>query len=383
MQSKRGAAERHAAAADAGATKPPPSNHAAGGIDASQAVPGPTAQAVAVVGLFALAILYTLYVARVLLLPIILALLISFILRPIVRLLVRLHIPEALGALIVVGALTGGAGWAVYGLSGPASAWLQTAPQVFRHIEQRVRVLKETMQDVRQATDQVQKLAAVGDPPPVVAVQQADFATMLVTGTWNAAASVGMVLILTFALLASGELFWRKFINVLPTFRDKQRMIAMSRAIEDSISTYLLTVSLINAALGTAVAIAMALLGMPNPLLWGAVAAVLNYIPYLGAATGITIVAMVSLMSYPNFGQALLPPAVYLALATVEGQLITPFIHSLRFTLNPVAVLLALFFWGWIWGIPGALLAVPLLVTLRIVCDFTSSLRVFSEFLGG
>jgi len=113
------------------------------------------------------------------------------------------------------------------------------------------------------------------------------------------------------------------------------------------------------------------------------VAAVLNYIPYLGAATGITIVAMVSLMSYPNFGQALLPPAVYLALATVEGQLITPFIHSLRFTLNPVAVLLALFFWGWIWGIPGALLAVPLLVTLRIVCDFNSSLRVFGEFLGG
>src|SRR5262245_33389786 len=338
MHSKTGAAQRHAAASDTGATKPT-ANHAANPIDPLQSVLGPTAQAVAVVGLFVLSFFYTLYFTRIVLLPIVLALLISFILRPIVRALQRLHIPESLGAFIVVGALTVGAGWAVYSLSGPASAWLQTAPQMFRHIEQRVHVLKQTMQDVRQATDQVQKLTTVGDPPPVVAVQQTDFATVLVTGTWNAAAAVGVVLILTYALLASGERFWRKFIDVLPTFRDKQRMIAMSRAIEDSISTYLLTVSLINAALGTAVAIAMALLGMPNPLLWGVVAAVLNYIPYLGAATGITIVAMVSLMSYPNFGQALLPPAVYLALATVEGQLITPFIHSLRFTLNPVAVL--------------------------------------------
>src|SRR5215468_2687781 len=138
MHSKRGAAHR-TAVSDSGATKPaanPPTEP----IDPLQAVPGPTAQAVAVVGLFGLATLYTLFAARVLLLPIVLALLISFILRPIVRALQRLRIPESLAALVVVGALTAGAGWAVYGLSGPASAWLQTAPQMFRHIEQRVRV---------------------------------------------------------------------------------------------------------------------------------------------------------------------------------------------------------------------------------------------------
>jgi len=352
-----------------------------GAIDAHDAIPGPTAQAVAVVGLFALAIVYTLYFARILLLPIVLTLLISFVLRPIVRTLQRWHIPEALGALIIVGALAGGLVWAVYALSGPASAWLQTAPQMFRHLEQRAHVLKETMQDVRQATDQVHKLTTVGEPAPVVSVQTADFATLLVAGTWNAVAGVGVVLILTYGLLATGDMWWRKFLTVLPTFREKQRMIAMARAIEDCISTYLLTVSLINAGLGVAVGVSMALLGMPNPMLWGVMAAVLNFVPYLGAATGIAIVGMVSLMSFPDLGPALLPPATYLALATVEGQVLTPLIHSVRFTLNPVAVLLALFFWGWLWGVPGALLAVPLLVTLRIVCEYNSSLRVFGEFL--
>ena len=181
-------------------------------------LPGPTAQAVAVVGLFALAIIYTLYFARILLLPIVLALLLGFILRPIVRALQRWHIPEALGAFIIVGALAGGLTWAVYALSGPAAAWLQTAPQMFRHLEQRARVLKETMQDVRQATDQVQKLTKVGESPPVVAVQTADFATLLVTGTWNAVAAIGVVLILTYALLATGDMWWRKFLTVCRPF---------------------------------------------------------------------------------------------------------------------------------------------------------------------
>lgn len=342
----------------------------------------PSAEQIALVGLFGLAVLYTLFVARVLLLPVVLAILTRFILWPIVRGLKRLRIPEGLGALIVLAGLGAGFAWGAYALSGPAAIWLQAAPQALRRIEARVRVVKETVQDVRQATDRVEKLATVGDEPPVVAVQGPGLATILLTGTWNVAATAGMVLILTYALLASGDLFLRKLITALPTFREKKRVVAMSREMQDSISAYLLTVSLINAGLGVAVALAMYGLGMPNPMLWGVLAATLNYIPYLGAATGIAIVAAVSLITFDTLGRAAAAPGAYLLLAAVEGYLVTPLIHSRRFTLNPVVVLLGLFFWGSIWGIPGALLAVPLLVTLRILCDYVPSLHVVGEFLG-
>lgn len=336
---------------------------------------------IAVVGLFVLAVLYTLYFARVVLLPVVLAILLTFLLRPVVRRLQRLHIPEWLGALLVVSAITGTAAWAGYQLSGPATAWLQTAPQAFNRIEQRIHVLKERMLDVQQATDQVEKLTTVGEEPPVVAVQNEGFATTLVTSTWNLAAAVGMVLILTYALLASGGVFFRKLLSVVPRF-EGERVADLVRAIEDCISMYLLTASLINLGLGIAIGLTMAALGMPNPTLWGALAAVLNFIPYLGPAMGITVVGAVSLMSFPDLDRAVLAPVAYLVIATIEGQMITPLVHSHRFTLNPVVVLLGLVFWGWIWGIPGVLLAIPVTVILRIMCDYVPSLQVAGKFLG-
>jgi predicted PurR-regulated permease PerM len=336
---------------------------------------------VAVVGLFVLAVLYTLYVARVVLLPIVLAVLFTFLLRPVVRRLRRLGVPEWLGALLVLSAIAISAAWAGYQLSGPATAWLQTAPQAFSRIEQRIHVLKERMLDVQQATDQVEKLTTVGEEPPVVAVQNAGLATTLVTSTWNLAAAVGMVLILTYALLASGGVFFRKLLSVVPRF-EGERVADMVSDIEDCISMYLLTVSLINLGLGIAIGLTMAALGMPNPTLWGALAAVLNFIPYLGPAMGIAVVGAVSLMSFPHLDHAVLAPAAYLVIATIEGQMMTPLIHSHRFTLNPVVVLLALIFWGWIWGIPGVLLAIPLLVIMRIMCEYIPSLQVAGKFLG-
>src|SRR5690606_28930507 len=127
----------------------------------------------------------------------------------------------------------------------------------------------------------------------------------------------------------------------------------------------LLAISLINAGLGAVVAAVMWAIGMPNPLLWGVMAALLNYVPYVGALVGLAVVAVVALVSFDSAGTALLVPALYFACTTIEGQFVTPMLLGKRFEMNPVMVFLSIATWGWLWGVPGALMAVPLLVSLR------------------
>lgn len=337
----------------------------------------------ATVGLFVLAVIYTLFVARTLLLPIVLAILLSFILWPVVRALRRLRVPEALGALVVLVGLTLTVGYAFYALSGPAAAWLATAPEALRRIEQRLRVVKETVADMQAATSRVEQIATVGgaDAERVVAVQGDSLSTLLLAGTGEIVTTTVVILVLAYFLLASGDLFLRKFMRVLPTRRDRDLLVAMAQELQDSISGYLFAVTLINAGLGVAVAVAMAVLGLPNALLWGAIAAAFNFVPYIGAAVGIACVAAASLVTFGTLGEAIVPPLVYLLLTTVEAYLITPAVLSRRFTLNPVVVLIGLLFWGWLWGIPGALIAMPLVMTIKIVCDYVPSLATVGEFL--
>jgi len=345
-------------------------------------LPLPRRVGVAAVGLFVLAILYTLYVARVLILPIVLAVLLSLILWPIVRGLRRFRIPEGLGALLVLGGLALVFVYGAYALSGPAATWFAAAPQAMRRMEMRLRAVKETVADMQEATSRVEQIATVGgDESRVVAVQASSLSSLLLASTWELVAGIGVVLVLTYFLLASGDLFLRKCLNALRTKRDRQLLLEMAHELQNHISGYLLTVSLINAGLGTAVAVVMALYGLPNALLWGALAFGLNFIPYIGATVGIGCVAAASLITFDTLGQAVAPPATYLALTTVEAYLVTPAVLSRRFTLNPVVVLIALLFWGWIWGIPGALIAMPILVTVKIVCDYVPSLATFGEFL--
>jgi predicted PurR-regulated permease PerM len=143
--------------------------------------------------------------------------------------------------------------------------------------------------------------------------------------------------------------------------------------IESRLSSYLLTVGLINLGLGILVALGMYLIGMPSPLLWGAMAACLNFIPYLGALVGEIIVAMVALLSFDTVGQAFLAPLIYLAVAFVEGSFLTPMILGRKFTIKPVLIILFMIFFGWVWGFVGLFMAVPLLVLLCIMCETVPS----------
>ena len=348
------------------------------------AVQGPFGiRSLALTGLFLLAAFYTLYFGRAFFLPIILAVLLNFLLSPVVRALKRLYIPNALAAALIVFGLLGGLGWGIYELSGPAYEWAQKAPQTMRRVERRLRDLKEPVQTMSKATEQVEKITQVGgSQPQAVQVTTETLGERVFSRATELVAGGVVMFILLFFLLASGDLFLRKLIRVMPSLADRRRAVEIARKIETDISTYLVTVTVINVALGLAVWGILSFLGVPNPLLWGVLATVTNYIPYLGAIVMIAVLAMVGFLSFDNTTQAMMVPLSFVGLNLLESYLVTPLVLGHRLTLNPVVIFLGLTFWGWLWGITGALLAVPIMVVLKIFCDHSEPLRPIGEFLG-
>jgi predicted PurR-regulated permease PerM len=337
----------------------------------------------ALTGLFILAAFYTLYFGRAFFLPIVLSLLLSFLLRPVVRGLKKLHIPEAVSAAVLILGLLGLLGLGVYELATPAYSWIGQAPQSLHKIEGRLRDLKKPVQTVSKATEQVERIAKVGGPDATPKVQvQESLGARVFSGATEILIDAVVMFILLFFLLASGDMFLRKLIKVLPSLADKKRAVDIASQIETEISTYLTTITLINVVLGLAVWGAMALIGIPNPLLWGVVAAVLNFVPFLGPITMISVLAMVGLLIFPDLAHALIAPGVFLGLHFLESYLLTPMILGRRLTLNPVVIFLGLTFWGWLWGIAGAILAVPIMMVLKIFCEHSEPLASIGEFLG-
>jgi predicted PurR-regulated permease PerM len=189
--------------------------------------------------------------------------------------------------------------------------------------------------------------------------------------------------ILLFFLLVAGDLFLRRLVEILPTMKDKKQAVEISHEIERNISGYLFTITMMNLCVGFATAGAMRLCGLADPVLWGCVAFLLNYVPILGPLTGVGLFFMVGLTSFDTVWHALIPAGVYLGIHLVEGEFVTPMILARRFTLNPVLVIVSLVFWNWMWGIPGTFLAVPLLAGFKIICDRVRPLMALGHFLGG
>lgn len=341
-------------------------------------------RSLALSGLFILAAFYTLYFGRAFFLPIVLALLLNFLLSPVVRFLRRLRIPNALGAGLVIFALVGGVSWGVYELSGPAYEWAEKAPQTMRRLERKLREFKKPVQTMSKATQQVEQITDVGGgrQPQRVEVQTETLGERMFSQATEIVAGGLVMIILLFFLLASGDLFLRKLIRVLPSLADKKRAVEIARQIETDISAYLVTITAINVGLGLAVWGILAFLNVPNPMLWGVLATVTNYIPYLGAIVMIAVLAMVGFLTFDNNTQALMVPLSFVGLNILESYLVTPLVLGHRLTLNPVVIFLGLTFWGWLWGITGALLAVPIMVVFKIFFDHSEPLRPIGEFLG-
>lgn len=343
----------------------------------------PDVRTMALVGLFLLAALYTLHIARAFLLPIAVALLLDFLLSPVVRWLRKFRIPSPVGAGLVMILLLGAIAGTGYYLAGPAAAWIQRAPGSMDQAKDRIAVLRRPVDQVTRAAEEVEEAADVSpDATPEVKLAGPTVSRRIFGGTMAMLGFFAVVIFLTFFLLAAGDLFLQKLIKVLPQFRDKKRAVVIAREIEEQISRHMVTVTGINIGVAVVTAGAMKLCGLPNPILWGVVAGLLNFMPYIGAVVTIGLLAMAALVTFDSVAQALLVPGAFMALNILEGNLITPAILGRRLQLNTVALFMGMTFWWFIWGIPGALMAVPIMATIKIICDRFEALTPVGEFLG-
>lgn len=338
---------------------------------------------IATIGLFVLAVFYTLYVARDLLMPIVLALMLALVLSPVIRGLGRIYVPKAAAALMVVLFVCGSVGAIGYALYAPVVGWFHGAPYNLYIIESKLGVLKKSVEDVKKATAEAERITEVTkeEDRPKVVVDDHNWLDLFLAQARYFALQISLILLLLFYLLAAGNLFTEKLIAVLRKPAHRKQALAIVDQTQRDISGYLFTVTAINVELGIAVMIAMYLLGMPDPLLWAVLAAVLNFVPYLGPITTLGSIMIVALTTFPAPSELLLVGAAYLGLVVVESEFVKPILLGRRFTLNPVVIVLSLVLWGFLWGVPGVLLAIPILVAFKILCDNVPALAAMGSFM--
>jgi predicted PurR-regulated permease PerM len=353
--------------------------------EAFEARLGADVRTVTLVGLLVLAVFYTLYFARSLFMPIVLAILLDFLLSPAVRALRKLRIPNAVGAGIVVFGVIGAVAFSGWWFSPSIASWIRQGPQTVAEVRDKLQDLRGPVAEVTAAAEQMEAATQLGDgagETPTVQIEGPSLSEQLFGGTMNLLSAGITVVFLTFFLLAAGDLFLTKVIRMLPQFKDKRRAVEIAREIEAQISVFLITSTLIGLGVGAATAVAAALVGLPNAVLWGAVAFVLNYIPYLGNLVTMVLLGIAGFTTFHTPGEALVMPAIFFGINVLEGNFVTPLLMGRRLRLNTVAVFVGLVFWFYVWGIAGAIMAVPILATIKIVCDRVETLAPLGEFLG-
>ncbi|MBB3174903.1 putative PurR-regulated permease PerM [Endobacter medicaginis] len=357
----------------------------------------PSVPGVCLLLLTILATFYTLYFAAAIVLPFVLAGVLNLLLMPPMRLLnQKLRIPKPISALLLILLLFGIVGMIGLAISVPASGWISKAPQTLPALQQKLAFLRGPIDAAQHAMGRLQAMvqgtagggahqaAQHGDGGLVGPMSSlGGIGSSLLIGTRAFLAQIFTTLLMLFFLLYEGDSLLRRFIEIMPTWADKRRAVQIASEVEHNVSLYLLTITIMNLLVGGANMIQCWALGMPNALLWGVVAFLLNYIPILGPMTGIVIYFVVGLFSFPSVLHALIPPAIYLGIHFLEGETITPMLLARRFTLNPVLVMASLMFWDWLWGIPGAFLSVPMLAVFKIVCDHIEALTPIGHIIGG
>ena len=355
----------------ADATAPLPDTTTGNASEPTPLAPRPRAP-MSLVVLATLAVAYTLWATQELILPVLLAMFFALIGNPIIRLLQRLRVPRFLGALAV---LCSGIALAILlgqQLVQPAGEWLREAPQELRTLAPKLQKLTKPVQDANKAAENIARAAGgenTAKPVQVVRTEANDPYKSL-TATPRVAASVLAVVLLTFFFMVYGQDLQRHAIALLPDRQKKKLTVEILHAIETEVSRYVLTISAINAVVGLVFAGCLFFfldLPMDEALLWGTMALLLNFAPYVGPLIGITAMLLMGFASYDETLRALAPAAIYLGLHTLEGQIVTPIVLGRRMALSPLVLILALMVFGWLWGIVGLLLAVPMLVCVKIV----------------
>jgi predicted PurR-regulated permease PerM len=266
----------------------------------------------------------------------------------------------------------------------PASSWSQELPKQLPELKERLDIVRTPMEPLQKVLNDAQNLAQADNGETVmVTVQKTNLSDRFITSTQHFVVGLFETLVILFFLLVSGDTFLRRLVEILPRFQDKKQAITISYQIQHDLSVYLMTITIMNAIVGALTAFIMGMCGVDDPFLWGILAFIFNYVPILGPVVGVLLFSIVGMMSEPTLSAAMLPAVLYLAVHITESQFVTPMLLARHFTLNPVLVILSLLFFYWMWGIPGAILATPIIAIIKIICDHIEKLKPFGHFIEG
>lgn len=367
----------------------------------------------AVVGIFLMILFYFVTEARDFLMPVSLALLLFFVFVPFRRMMGRFGVNATASAGMVTLGLVALVVVLGYFISGPVSDIIDNGSSISARLEQRVQELRESVAPLERAAARLDEVTTVDTPTeappeaatgaaadliaPSAATQAAEdqpikvevkndtpstLQSLMAAGP-SVASQIIFTLFLLFFLLASGDLMYLKIVQSFDTLSEKRAAYMALREIEAAIGSYLGSITIINAGLGVCVGLAMWFWGMPQPILWGVGAFIVNFIPYLGSVAGIAAAFIVALLTFPDFYTHLMVALTYFALTSLEGQLITPYFVSRRLQLNTVVVFVTVAMWAWLWSVLGMIVAVPILVVMKVLADHIPGLEKFGNFLAG
>jgi predicted PurR-regulated permease PerM len=325
-----------------------------------------------------------LYFAHAVFVPIALSILFALLLSSPVEALHRRKLPRSASATLILLIFLGVLGGAANLLWDPAQQWLANAPHTAAVIQRKLGPVAQVMQRINAVGDRAGHIADGDAKAPSTghsAPSASSGAEGLLTETRDAAIAVMTIIILTLFLLAGGPPVLARMTAAFATRSHAAHVLEVIEAVRREVGRYYATIALINLGLGIATGAAMTLLGMPNPILWGALAAVLNFIPYVGSATTLVILTVVAFVSFDGAGRAVAVAGTYLALTTIEGQIVQPLLLGQRLEVNPIMVFLALWVAGWFWGVAGIVLAIPGLVALKVAAEHSPNGTPLVEFL--
>jgi predicted PurR-regulated permease PerM len=325
---------------------------------------------------FTLLLVAALYLTRTIVLPIVLAVLLKLLLQSGMRRLEKIHVPRVIAAMAMITVLFISLVSMGTALSGPAHDWANKLPEGLPRLRERLSVIAGPVESVQQflrnaesymhvTTAETMQPASAAQP----AAMTSGLSELLFAGTASFASGLFMTVIVLFFLLMSGDLFLRRLVEVLPRFRDKRVAVMISQQIENNIAAYLKTITVMNAFVGIGTGLVAWATGLDNPTLWGVLAFFLNYIPIIGPIICLGVLLLAGMLRIESLWASFMPAAGFFVIHLLEGQFITPILVARRFTLNPVVVIISLIFWYWMWGVPGAVLAVPVLAMIKIICD--------------
>ncbi|GAB3672444.1 AI-2E family transporter [Salinisphaera aquimarina] len=333
-----------------------------------------------------LLVFYTLYFARFICIPVALALIFNLLLGPLVTRMQRWHIPRSISAVLIIGSVAALLGYGIYSLMGPAQYWINRAPEAFSAFNEQTHDLQAQIKDMNKSTEEVKEAAAdmIGKASKqnTIQINNKGLRQRIMENVQWTAGILFMTLIMLYFMLCSRGFVFRKLLVMTRSGRSRANAVRIVRHLQSDISHYLLTVTVINTLLGASAAAVLWMLGMSDPILWGVIVGVLNFAPYAGAAISLAAITLASFATFDTLAHVAAAPAAVFALNVIEGNIVTPSVHGRRFEMSPLMVFFALFFWGWLWGVAGMLMAVPLLVVFKVTFDHIEELRPLGRLLG-